>query len=130
MSCACPCESTFNFDLCIQQWATYLQAFTWLSPQVVANGWQQILPVDLTGYTATLQILPYPLAPPTAILYDASSNITLGGTTGIITINIPASTTGGFTWWAGVYDLLLTDLIGTATRFAQGNVTVSPGVST
>jgi hypothetical protein len=114
--------------LCIQQWATYLQALTWLSPQIVANGGQQVLPVDLTGYTATLQILPYPLA--TNILYDASSNIMLGGSTGIITIDIPASITGTFTWWAGVYDLLLTDLAGNVTRFAQGNVTVSPGVST
>lgn len=129
MNCACsPSCEAFAFDLCIQQWATYLQAFTWLSPQVVANGSQQVLPVDLTGYTATLQILPYPLA--TSILYDASSNITLGGPTGIITINIPASVTGGFTWWSGVYDLLLTNLVGTVTRFAQGNVTVSPGVST
>lgn len=87
-----------------------------------------MLPVDLTGYTPTLQILPYPLA--TSILYDASANITLGGATGIITINIPASVTGGFTWWSGVYDLLLTNAAGTAYRFAQGNVTVSPGVST
>lgn len=129
MNCACPgsCEA-FAFDLCIQQWATYLQAFTWLSPQVIANGSQQQLPVDLTGYTATLQIRPFPLA--TTILYDASSNITLGGPTGIITINIPASVTAGFTWWSGVYDLLLTSLAGTVTRFTQGNVTVSPGVST
>lgn len=129
MNCACSgsCEA-FAFDLCIQQWATYLQAFTWLSPQIVANGGQQVLPVDLTGYTPTLQILPYPLA--TSILYDASSNITLGGPTGIITINIPATITGGFTWWSGVYDLLLTDLAGTVYRFAQGYVTVSPGVST
>lgn len=129
MSCSCSssCEA-FAFDLCIQQWATYLQAFTWLSPQPVANGDQQVLPVDLTGYTATLQILPYPLA--TSILYDASSNITLGGPTGIITINIPASVTGSFTWWSGVYDLVLTAIDGTAYRFAQGSVTVSPGVST
>ncbi len=129
MNCACPgsCEA-FAFDLCIQQWATYAQAFTWLSPQVVASGSQQQLPVDLMGYTATLQIRPFPLA--ATILYDASSNITLGGPTGIITIIIPASTTGGFMWWAGVYDLLLTDLAGIATRFMQGNVTVSPGVST
>jgi hypothetical protein len=122
------CCSAYRFDLCIKQWATYLQAFTWLSPQVVANGSQQVLPVDLTGYSATLQILPYPLA--TTILYDASSNITLGGPTGIITINIPAATTGGFTWWNGVYDLLLTNIAGTATRLTQGNVTVSPGAST
>jgi len=129
LNCACPssCEA-FAFDLCIQQWADYLQAFTWLSPQVVANGSQQVLPVDLTGYTATLQIRPYPLA--TSILYDASSNITLGGPTGIITIDIPAANTATFTWWAGVYDLLLTNLAGTAYRFTQGNVTVSPGVST
>lgn len=128
MSCSCSSCNAYSFDLCIQQWATYLQAFTWLSPQPVANGSQQVLPVDLTGYAATLQILPYPLA--TMILYDASSNITLGGATGIITINIPALTTGGFTWWNGVYDLLLTDPAGTAYRFTQGNVTVSPGVST
>jgi hypothetical protein len=134
LNCACSgsCEA-FAFDLCIQQWATYLQAFTWLSPQVGANGSQQQLPVDLTGYTATLQIRPYPQA--TTILYDASSNITFGGptgdpTTGIITITIPASVTAGFTWWSGVYDLLLTNLAGTVTRFTQGNVTVSAGVST
>lgn len=127
MNACCSC-SAYPFDLCIKQWATYLQAFTWLSPQFVANGGQKVLPVDLTGYTPTLQILPYPLA--TTILYDASSNITLDGPTGIITINIPASVTGTFTWWAGVYDLLLTDLAGTVTRFTQGNVNVSPGVST
>ncbi len=127
MNCVCSgsCDA-FAFDLCIQQNATYLQAFTWLSPQVTSTG-IQTLPVDLTGYTATLQILPYPLA--TTILYDASANITLGGVTGIITISIPASITSTFTWWAGVYDLLLTDLNGTAWRFTQGNVTVNPGVS-
>ena len=129
MNCACaPSCEAFAFDLCIPQWATYQQAFTWLSPQTVTNGSQQVLPVDITGYTATLEIRPFPLS--TSILYDASSNITLGGVTGIITISIPASVTGGFTWWAGVYDLLLTDLNGTAYRFAQGNVTVNPGVST
>jgi len=126
MTCGC---GTYRFDLCIKQWATYLQSFTWLSPQIVANGGQQVLPVDLTGYTPTLQILPFRGAT-TPPLYDASSNITLGGTTGIITIDIPADVTATFTWWSGVYDLLLTDLAGNVTRFTQGNVTVSPGVST
>lgn len=128
MSCACSqsCEA-FRFDLCIQQNATYSQAFTWLSPQVTSTG-IQVLPVDLTGYTPTLQILPYPLA--TNILYDASSNITLGGPTGIITIDIPASATSGFTWGNGVYDLLLTGIAGNVMRFAQGDVTVSVGIST
>ena len=122
------CCSAQRIDLCIKQNATYLQDFTWLSPQFVVNGGQQVLPVDLTGYTATLQILPYPLAP--TILYDASPNITLGGPSGIISINIPASTTSGFTWFQGVYDMLLTGIDGTVTRLIQGNVTVSPGAST
>ena len=127
MSSCCSC-TTFQFDLCIKQWATYLQDFTWLSPQITPKG-SQILPVDLTGYQATLQISPYPLSG--IVLYDASPNITLGGPTGIISINIPADTTGAFTWWAGVYDLLLISPDGTTTyRFAQGNATVSPGVST
>jgi len=127
-SCACQCES-FPFDICIQQWATYQQSFTWLSPQTVSTGGQQVLPVDLTGFTPTLQIAAYPLS--SIILYDASSNITLNSpSTGGITIIIPAATTGGFTWWSGVYDLLLTSLDGTVYRFAQGSVTVQPGVST
>lgn len=124
-SCGC---AQFQFDLCIKQWATYLQDFTWLSPQFTVNGSQKVLPVDITGFAPTLQISPYPQSG--IVLYDASSNITLGGPTGIISINIPAATTAGFTWWTGVYDLLMTNLDGTVYRFAAGNVTVSPGVST
>lgn len=114
------------YDLCIAQNATYERVFVWMVPNGTAIGAAPI-PVDLTGYTATLQIRAYALAP--TILYDASNDIVLGGTTGTITLTIPDTATATFTWWAGVYDLLLTSSQGVATRFLTGNVTVSPGVS-
>ena len=74
-----------------------------------------------------MQIRAFPLAP--AVLYDASSDIVLGSA-GTISLTIPAATTEGFTWWAAVYDLLLTDSAGNVTRFIGGGVTISPGVTT
>ena len=124
-----------TYNLIINQYATYSLTIIWLAgmcgcgapptpPPVGASP----SPVDLTGYTATLQIRPYPLA--TTILYDASPDIVLGGTAGTIAVTIPDTVTAGFTWWQGVYDLLLTNSAGVATRLLQGTVTVSPGVST
>lgn len=84
-------------------------------------------PVDLTGYTASLQIRAFPLS--TTILYDASADIVLGGTTGTITLTIDATDTAGFTWFNGVYDLILTNSGGFVTRLLRGKVTVSPGVT-
>jgi hypothetical protein len=114
-------------DLCVNQGATYTQVFTWYAPSCCPGTVGACLaPVDITGYTATLQIKAYPLS---GVLYDASSNLVLGGTAGTIYLTIPASSTEGFTWWNGVYDLLLTSAGGYATRLFSGSVTVSPAVS-
>ena len=119
---------TGTYNLCINQGATFTRVFVWIAGQCgcgtvgTSSG-----PVDLTGYTAALQIRAYPLA--TAILYDASANLTLGGIAGTITLVIPAANTETFTWWQGVYDLLLTDSSGNATRLLAGAVTVSPAVT-
>lgn len=116
-----------KIDLCIQQYATFVQQFTWLGSiylqGVLSNG-----PINVTGYTPTLQIRPYPLS--STIYYDASSNIVMGGQYGTILLTIPAAATAGFTWWNGVYDLLLTSADGSYTvRLFQGKVKVSQGVS-
>jgi hypothetical protein len=116
------------YNLCINQYATYIKIFIWIAGGCgcgtvgASSG-----PVDLTGYTANLQIRPFPLS--TDILYDASSDITLGTTNGTISLDIPASATTVFTWWNGVYDLILTDSSGNVTRLLQGSVTVTPGVT-
>ena len=123
------CCGTGTYDLCINQGATFEKVFTWTTyttgPTTAGTAPQ---PVNLTGWTAAMQIRAFPLSP--TVLYDASSDITLGGSAGTISLTIPAATTEGFTWWSGVYDLLLTDPSGNVTRLLSGSVTISPGVTT
>lgn len=119
------CVATYNF--CVDQNATFQRVFTWIETPCCGAVGAQPAPVDLTGYTANMQIRAYPLA--ATVLYDASNNIVLGGTAGTVTLTIPAAATAGFTWWAGVYDLLLTDPNGIVTRLLNGSVSVCPGVT-
>jgi hypothetical protein len=123
------------FNLCINQGATYTRIFLLTGPACVpvpggtyAVG-SSVGAFDLTGYTAAMQIKAYALS--STVLYDAgaANDIALGGTAGTITLTIPAADTEGFTWWNGVYDLVITDSYGVATRVLEGQVTVSPGVT-
>ena len=114
------------YNLAIFQSATFTFSCQWLEAGCCAVGSTEV-PVDLTGYTAELQIRPYVLS--TTLLFDASSDVALGTTTGTINIIIPPTVTAGFTWASGVYDLLMTSPTGVATRLLSGTVTVSPGVS-
>jgi hypothetical protein len=121
--------SAGTYNLAIEQNATFSLIMTWVTQSYCAQppvGFTP-QPVDLTGYTVMLQIRPFQLS--TTILFDASSDITLGGVAGTITLIIPATTTQGFTWWNGVYDLILTSSGGVVTRLLQGLVSVSPGVT-
>lgn len=117
-------------NLCIDQGATFTRVFVWIAGTCCgcATVGATPGPVDLTGYSAAMQIRAYALS--VTVLYDASSDLVLGGIAGTMTLTIPASATEGFTWWNGVYDLILTDSSGNVTRLLQGTVTVSPGVTT
>ena len=86
------------------------------------------IPVDLTGYTATMQFRPYrnPNAP---LYYDASGDIILGGVAGTISLSIPSVATEDFTWFSAYYDLFLTASDGTQTPLLTGAVTIQPAVS-
>lgn len=120
-------SETGVYPIGINQYATYEKTFVWIGGGCgcgtvgASSG-----PIDLTGYTAAMQIRNYPGA---TILYDASANITLGGVTGAIDLVIPASVTAGFTWWQGQYDLLLISAAGIVTRLLMGSVTVTPGIT-
>jgi hypothetical protein len=117
-----------NYDLCINQGATYQPNFIWTAGGCgVGTVGASPQPVDLTGYTAAMQFRNYYGG---TLLYDASADIVLGGTAGTIALTIPASVTETFTWYSGVYDLLLTSAQGVATRLLAGNVNVSQGVTT
>lgn len=121
-------DGTTDFDLKINQSATYERIFFWYQglgcrPIGLPFG----LPVDLTGWIATMQIRPYSLS--NVVYYDASADITLGGIFGTITLNIPAWKTKGFTWWNGVYDMYLQSPGGQVIRFLSGNVDISAAVT-
>lgn len=123
MSC-----DTGTYNLCLSQYATYTKTFIWIGGGCgCGTVGASPGPVDLTGYTVAMQIRPFAGSP--VVLYDASSDITLGGTSGAIALVIDATDTAGFTWLNGVYDLLLTSAAGVATRLLAGSVTVSLGVT-
>ena len=132
--------STGVYNLCINQGATYSVTFVWnTGTSCSCSGGcsgscscssSTLTPVDLTGFTAQMQIRQ--TVQSATILYTASTSlgqIVLGGTAGTIALTIPASDTAGFTWLRGVYDMNLTSSGGIVTRLIQGNVIVSPEVT-
>ena len=114
-----------TYDFCINQGATFARVFTWIGPSCcIGTVGAGLTAIDITGYTATLLIRQYMLGP---TVYDASANLVLGGTAGTVYLTIPATDTINFTWWNGVYDLVMTSAGGYVTRLLEGGVTVSPG---
>lgn len=83
------------------------------------------LPVDLTGYTARMQIREK--LDSATVLHELSTtlgNIALNNTTKTITLTIPAATTAGFTFTSGVYSLELEASSGVVTQLVSGTVTL------
>jgi hypothetical protein len=121
------------YNIMIYQGQTLSLTFVWTTgtcgctyPPTIPVGQIQT-PVDLTGYTATMQFRAYAGG---TLLIDVSQYITLGGTAGTIALLIPDNVTESFTWFAGFYDLFLTSSSQFATPLIAGTVTVTPSVST
>jgi hypothetical protein len=84
-------------------------------------------PRDLTGYTARMQARADAAAQPILDL-TTGDGITLGGTTGTITIEIPAADTAGLPPGDWRYDLQITD--GTRVdRCYQGTITIDAAIT-
>lgn len=62
-------------------------------------------PVNLTGYTARMQVRTEPNASSTLLSLTSGSGITLGGSAGTIAIQVPASTTEALPNGNFIYDL-------------------------
>ena len=87
-------------------------------------------PVDLTGYTAAMQIRDSAAV----VLLSLSTTPTANGSvltvtplTGTIDVTITDEDTATLT--NGVYDLVITDGSGNKTRLIEGKVVVNPGVT-
>jgi hypothetical protein len=89
------------------------------------------LPIDLTGYTAKMQIRSRPGSE--IVLLELSTDngkITLGDTLGTITILFLPEDTNVIDWSNGFYDLYVTRTAdNTKTCIARGFVTVSPQIT-
>lgn len=111
-----------RFDIEIKQGATYQLTVTWKDSAGTA--------INLTGYTARMQVRETYSSSSTIVSLTSSSGITLGGAAGTIAILISATTTAALTApFSGVYDLEVVDGSGVVTRLLEGAATVSPEVT-
>ncbi|MFF4777625.1 hypothetical protein ACFY05_32840 [Microtetraspora fusca] len=88
-------------------------------------------PLDLTGYTARLQIresLNSP-APLLSLTSAPGGGITIDGPAGKLAITVTDETTAAFTWCYGIYDLEIESPSGDVTRLLKGEVSVDREVT-
>jgi len=89
-------------------------------------------PIDLTGYTAEMQIREkLTTDPPFLTLSTANGRIVIDGPNGSITLSIANADTAALTQTAGVYDLELTsgDATPVIVRLIEGQVKISQEVT-
>lgn len=88
-------------------------------------------PINLTGYTARMQIRAAAGSPTVLLeINTTTGGIAIAGTTGTIARTITGVQTSAMTFANAVYDLILTAADGvTVTRLAEGAVTVEPAVT-
>lgn len=111
-----------KYDIICDQGATFSRVLTWKDSTGAA--------VDLTGYTARMQIRPEASSSTTTLsLTTENSRIALGGSAGTITLTIAATDTAGITAGNYVYDLELVSGAGIVTRLVMGAYTVRPEVT-
>lgn len=112
MACTNPVAQV---DFNIYQGDDYLHSFIWQDDQGT--------PIDLTGYSARLQVRRK--ASDTEFILEITDldGITLGGVAGTVDIQIPGAETAKITK-ASVYDLELTDASGTVITLTAGNVCI------
>lgn len=123
MAAAKLCEKAGTLHITIEQGATFNPVLTWKD--------QAGALIDLTGYTARMQVRPTvdDTGTPLLDLDTTNGKIVLGGTAGTITFAVPAVDTAALVFDEAVYDLELIDGAGEVTRLLKGDVYLSPEVT-
>jgi hypothetical protein len=110
------------YNITIDQGADFVLPLTYLNPNQT--------PVNITGWSAEMMVRQtYSDNTPLVSLSSQSNGITLGGTAGTITIDIPASQTEVLPPGVACYDIKLFDIYGDIQRLIQGSVTISAAVT-
>ena len=108
--------------LVVQQGATFVRTVQWLQAD-------EVTPVDLTDYTAAMQVRKNYTATTTALsLSSPSSGLTVTAASGITTITLTSGQTAALSPGSYVYDLELT-VNSVVTRLIEGPFTVTPEVT-
>jgi hypothetical protein len=108
-----------RYNITAYQGATYDLFMTWSVGGTAVN---------LTNYTAAMQVRESLSTSTTMLSLATGSGITLGGTAGTISITVPASTMGSAIPGSYVYDLELNSG-GTITRLMQGTFQIEGEVT-
>ena len=80
---------------------------------------------DLAGWSGAMQIRPS--ADSDTVLGEA--DVTINGSTGVVTATLPADDTAGYDWVTGVYDLIIDNGAGRVERILQGTARLSRAVT-
>lgn len=99
--------------------ATFSYQLVWQKEQPADS--QIFVPVDLTGYSAKMQVRKAPGSPVILELSNTNTFITFDALNGVINLLVPASITANLAAGIYKYDLDLTDAGGFVTRFIYGN---------
>jgi len=110
-----------TYNTTIEQGADWYVNFQWTDTS--GN------PINLSGYTAALQVRTSPLAKTTVLSLTSSSGIAITNGTGTLAVHATAAQTGAITNGLYSYDMEITSGSGIVTRLVQGSITVSAQVT-
>ena len=109
----------------IDQGSNQTYEFTWLDDST-------LLPIDLTGYTAKMQVRIINMEEQALIkeYTNTAGNIWLGGVTGVIRVLFAPADFLGYTWPNFYFDLFMTRTSdGMVTKLLNGFLSVSPQIT-
>jgi hypothetical protein len=110
------------YKIWFEQGATFNRVLTWRNPDAT--------PIDLTGYTARMQVRPNKLSADVLLsLTTQNGRITLGGALGTITLDVDATVAATISAGQFVYDLELISSAGEVTRLIEGAFVVDGEVT-
>lgn len=86
-------------------------------------------PVNITSYTAALQLRSLPESTTAVLSLATGSGITITGPSGLVAVHATAVQTGAIIAGDYYYDLEITSPQGVVTRLVQGQAIVNPQVT-
>lgn len=113
--------SAGQYDITIEQGATWQRNIVWKD----STG----TPIDITGYSARMQIRTRKSSTSTLLSIDQDDYISVGTTDGLLEISIPASVTAALDFRGAVYDIEIESPSGTVYRLLEGTAELSKEVT-